>query len=132
MCGILGILGNGGSISNLLYDGLLVLQHRGQDAAGIVGCDNDKLHLRKDNGLVKDVFQKEHIHSLKGNIGIAHVRYPTAGTSSAAEAQPLMVQGVKPLGNYAYTIAFSDGHDTGIYKLELLRQLGDAIADAES
>lgn len=50
---------------------------------------------------------------------------------SAAEAQPLMVQGVKPLGNYAYTIAFSDGHDTGIYKLELLRQLGDAVADAE-
>ncbi|HJM44402.1 MAG TPA: hypothetical protein QF644_00455, partial [Candidatus Poseidoniaceae archaeon] len=91
MCGILGILGSGGAVSNLLYDGLLVLQHRGQDAAGIVVCDNERLHLRKDNGLVKDVFQKEHIQSLKGNLGIAHVRYPTAGTSSAAEAQPLYV-----------------------------------------
>ncbi len=91
MCGILGILRNNGLVSNLLYDGLLVLQHRGQDAAGIVVCENERLHLRKDNGLVKDVFQKEHIHSLKGNIGIAHVRYPTAGTSSAAEAQPLYV-----------------------------------------
>tara|TARA_B100001540_G_scaffold316457_1_gene346352 strand:+ start:1655 stop:3178 length:1524 start_codon:yes stop_codon:yes gene_type:complete len=91
MCGILGILRNSGSVSNLLYDGLLVLQHRGQDAAGIVVCENERLHLRKDNGLVKDVFQKEHIHSLKGNIGIGHVRYPTAGTSSAAEAQPLYV-----------------------------------------
>ena len=91
MCGILGILRNKGVVSNLLYDGLLVLQHRGQDAAGIVVCENERLHLRKDNGLVKDVFQKEHIHSLKGNIGIGHVRYPTAGTSSAAEAQPLYV-----------------------------------------
>jgi len=51
---------------------------------------------------------------------------------SSAEAQPLIVQGMKPLGNYAYTIAFSDGHDTGIYKLELLRLLGDAVAEAES
>tara|TARA_Y100001970_G_scaffold216502_1_gene264975 strand:- start:386 stop:1912 length:1527 start_codon:yes stop_codon:yes gene_type:complete len=91
MCGILGILANKGPISNLLYDGLLVLQHRGQDAAGIVVCEDDKLHLRKDNGLVNDVFQKEHIQNLKGRIGIAHVRYPTAGTASAAEAQPLYV-----------------------------------------
>ncbi len=91
MCGILGILANKGPISNLLYDGLLVLQHRGQDAAGIVVCDEDKLHLRKDNGLVNDVFQKEHIHNLRGKSGIAHVRYPTAGTASAAEAQPLYV-----------------------------------------
>jgi len=92
MCGILGILANKGPISNLLYDGLLVLQHRGQDAAGIVVCDEDKLHLRKDNGLVNDVFQKEHIHNLRGKSGIAHVRYPTAGTASAAEAQPIQLQ----------------------------------------
>ena len=91
MCGILGILANKGPISNLLYDGLLVLQHRGQDAAGIVVCDEDKLHLRKDNGLVNDVFHKEHIQNLRGRYGIAHVRYPTAGTASAAEAQPLYV-----------------------------------------
>ena len=91
MCGILGILANNGPISNLLYDGLLVLQHRGQDAAGIVVCEDNKLHLRKDNGLVNDVFEKEHIENLRGRLGIAHVRYPTAGTSSAAEAQPLYV-----------------------------------------
>tara|TARA_B100001029_G_scaffold69096_1_gene56213 strand:- start:309 stop:1838 length:1530 start_codon:yes stop_codon:yes gene_type:complete len=91
MCGILGILANKGPISNLLYDGLLVLQHRGQDAAGIVVCEDNKLHLRKDNGLVNDVFEKEHIENLRGRLGIAHVRYPTAGTSSAAEAQPLYV-----------------------------------------
>ena len=91
MCGILGILANKGPISNLLYDGLLVLQHRGQDAAGIVVCEEDKLHLRKDNGLVNDVFHKEHIQNLRGRYGIAHVRYPTAGTASAAEAQPLYV-----------------------------------------
>ena len=91
MCGILGILANKGPISNLLYDGLLVLQHRGQDAAGIVVCEDNKLHLRKDNGLVNDVFEKEHIENLRGKLGIAHVRYPTAGTSSAAEAQPLYV-----------------------------------------
>ena len=89
MCGILGILANKGPISNLLYDGLLVLQHRGQDAAGIVVCEDNKLHLRKDNGLVNDVFEKEHIENLRGKLGIAHVRYPTAGPSSAGEAQPL-------------------------------------------
>ena len=88
MCGILGILANKGPISNLLYDGLLVLQHRGQDAAGIVVCEEDKLHLRKDNGLVNDVFHKEHIQNLRGRYGIAHVRYPTAGSSSSDEAQP--------------------------------------------
>ena len=64
MCGILGILRNKGVVSNLLYDGLLVLQHRGQDAAGIVVCENERLYLRKDNGLVKDVFQKEQISEL--------------------------------------------------------------------
>ncbi len=111
MCGILGILGSGGPVSNLLYDGLLVLQHRGQDAAGIVVCDNERLHLRKDNGLVKDVFQKEHIQSLKGTLGIAHVRYPTAGTSSAAEAQPLYV-------NHPYGISLAhNGNLTNANKL---------------
>lgn len=113
MCGILGILGNNDSVSNLLYDGLLVLQHRGQDAAGIVVCDNEKLHLRKDNGLVKDVFQKEHIISLKGKIGIGHVRYPTAGTSSAAEAQPLYV-------NHPYGISLA--HNGNLTNAERLSE----------
>lgn len=73
----------------MLFDGLTVLQHRGQDAAGIVTAERRRLHLRKDNGLVKDVFQQHHMMELRGNVGIGHVRYPTAGTSSCAEAQPL-------------------------------------------
>jgi amidophosphoribosyltransferase len=74
-----------------IYDALTVLQHRGQDAAGIMTCDNGYLYLRKDNGLVKDVFHTRHMLKLKGNIGIGHVRYPTAGCSSSAEAQPFYV-----------------------------------------
>ena len=72
-----------------MFDGLTVLQHRGQDAAGIVTADRGRLHLRKDNGLVRDVFQQHHMSELRGNVGIGHVRYPTAGSSSCAEAQPL-------------------------------------------
>jgi amidophosphoribosyltransferase len=76
-------------VNQLLFDGLTVLQHRGQDAAGIVTSERRRLHLRKDNGLVKDVFQTHHMMELRGNVGIGHVRYPTAGSSSCAEAQPL-------------------------------------------
>ncbi|MGB1221204.1 MAG: amidophosphoribosyltransferase, partial [Alcanivoracaceae bacterium] len=72
-------------------DALTVLQHRGQDAAGIVTCDGDRLFLRKDNGMVRDVFRNRHMRRLVGNMGIGHVRYPTAGTSSSAEAQPFYV-----------------------------------------
>lgn len=64
----------------MLFDGLTVLQHRGQDAAGMVVADQERLHLRKDNGLVKDVFQQHHMEELQGNVGIGHVRYPTAGS----------------------------------------------------
>ena len=90
MCGIVGIVGKG-QVNHDLYNALTVLQHRGQDAAGIVTCDGDKLNLRKSNGLVRDVFRQEHMNRLSGNMGIAHVRYPTAGTSSSAEAQPMYV-----------------------------------------
>jgi amidophosphoribosyltransferase len=90
MCGIIGIL-NKGPVNQALYDGLLVLQHRGQDAAGILTCDDNRIHLRKDNGLVRDVFQERHMLGLKGNMGIGHVRYPTAGCDSPAEAQPFYV-----------------------------------------
>ncbi len=101
MCGIIGIAGLPEShISKMLYDGLLVLQHRGQDAAGIVTCEEDHLHLRKSNGLVRDVFRERHIKRLKGSMGIGHVRYPTAGTCSSAEAQPLYVN-----SPYGITIA---------------------------
>ncbi len=87
MCGIVGIIGNT-PVNQYLYDGLTVLQHRGQDAAGIVTIHNNTFRLRKGNGLVKDVFHTRHMLRLQGNIGIGHVRYPTAGTSSSSEAQP--------------------------------------------
>ena len=90
MCGIIGIVGKG-PVNQMIYDGLTVLQHRGQDAAGIMTCDNTRLNLRKDNGLVRDVFHTRHMLRLQGNVGIGHVRYPTAGCSSSAEAQPFYV-----------------------------------------
>jgi amidophosphoribosyltransferase len=90
MCGIVGIVGKY-PVNQALYDGLTVLQHRGQDAAGIVTVDQNRLRLRKANGLVKDVFEERHMERLSGNIGIGHVRYPTAGSSSTAEAQPFYV-----------------------------------------
>ncbi len=89
MCGIVGIVGRSG-VNQALYDALTVLQHRGQDAAGIVTCDH-KFHQRKDNGLVRDVFHTRHMYNLSGNAGIGHIRYPTAGCSSSAEAQPFYV-----------------------------------------
>ena len=90
MCGIVGVVGKG-EVNYDLYDALTILQHRGQDAAGMVTCDGDRLHLRKHNGLVRDVFRQAHMDLLKGSMGIGHVRYPTAGTASSAEAQPFYV-----------------------------------------
>ena len=87
MCGIVGIVGKS-PVGQALYDGLTVLQHRGQDAAGIVTIYDHTFRLRKDNGLVRDVFHTRHMLRLQGNTGIGHVRYPTAGSSSGSEAQP--------------------------------------------
>tara|TARA_R110000744_G_scaffold110165_4_gene207863 strand:+ start:5802 stop:7319 length:1518 start_codon:yes stop_codon:yes gene_type:complete len=87
MCGIVGIVGKT-PVGQALYDGLTVLQHRGQDAAGIVTIHENTFRLRKGNGLVKDVFHTRHMLRLQGNMGIGHIRYPTAGTSSSSEAQP--------------------------------------------
>ncbi len=90
MCGIVGIVGKD-PVNQALYDSLTMLQHRGQDAAGIMTVHNDTLRLRKANGLVRDVFHTRHMHRLAGRVGIGHVRYPTAGSSSSAEAQPFYV-----------------------------------------
>jgi amidophosphoribosyltransferase len=90
MCGIVGIAGKS-DVNTLLYDALTVLQHRGQDSAGIVTYGDGVLCQRKQNGLVRDVFSKKDMANLKGNIGIGHVRYPTAGSSSPALAQPFYV-----------------------------------------
>ncbi|MEN9464962.1 MAG: hypothetical protein RL217_1143 [Pseudomonadota bacterium] len=90
MCGIVGIVAKS-YVNQSIYDALTILQHRGQDAAGIVTSHKNRLYLRKDNGLVRDVFHTRHMKRLIGNIGIGHVRYPTAGSSSSAEAQPFYV-----------------------------------------
>lgn len=90
MCGVVGIVAHS-PVNQLLYDALTMLQHRGQDAAGIVTCKDGRLFLRKENGMVRDVFLTRHMMRLVGDLGIGHVRYPTAGTSSSAEAQPFYV-----------------------------------------
>ncbi|WP_016957316.1 amidophosphoribosyltransferase [Catenovulum agarivorans] len=98
MCGVVGIVAHS-PVNQALYDALTVLQHRGQDAAGIMTINNGVFKLRKANGLVRDVFEQKHMERLAGNWGIGHVRYPTAGSSTSAEAQPFYT-------NSPYGIAF--------------------------
>nr|VFJ99322.1 MAG: amidophosphoribosyltransferase [Candidatus Kentron sp. H]VFJ99452.1 MAG: amidophosphoribosyltransferase [Candidatus Kentron sp. H]VFK04053.1 MAG: amidophosphoribosyltransferase [Candidatus Kentron sp. H] len=112
MCGIVGIIAQT-SVNQLLYDGLTMLQHRGQDAAGIVTCENCQVYLRKNIGLVRDVFQACHMDNLRGSMGIGHVRYPTAGLDSSAEAQPFYV-------NSPYGIALA--HNGNLVNKENLKQ----------
>ncbi len=110
MCGIVGIVGKS-DVNLQLYDALTVLQHRGQDAAGIMTCQGGKLAQQKANGLVRDVFRSRHMQRLQGNIGIGHVRYPTAGSSGPALAQPFYV-------NSPYGIALAhNGNLTNAEKL---------------
>lgn len=111
MCGLIGIVSRQ-SVAQIIYDGLLVLQHRGQDSAGIVVSDGNKLSMRKDNGQVSDVFHTKHMLQLVGNMGIGHVRYPTAGCSSSAEAQPFYVN-----SPYGITLAHN-GNLTNVDKLK--------------
>jgi amidophosphoribosyltransferase len=111
MCGIVGIVSKG-PVNQDIYDALTVLQHRGQDAAGIMTIDNGMFHLRKENGLVRDVFRTRHMKRLTGNVGIGHCRYPTAGSSSSAEAQPFYV-------NSPFGIAFAhNGNLTNAHELQ--------------
>lgn len=98
MCGILGIASRQDEVFAELYDGLLMLQHRGQDASGIVTYTGEFFRERKANGLVKDVFNASDAETLRGKVGIGHVRYPTAGSLSASEAQPFFVNA--PYGIY--------------------------------
>ncbi|HTH40722.1 MAG TPA: amidophosphoribosyltransferase [Rhodocyclaceae bacterium] len=91
MCGILGVVATT-PVNQLLYDGLQVLQHRGQDAAGIATAEGGRFHMHKGPGLVRDVFRTRNMRNLVGNWGIGHCRYPTAGSAyNAAEAQPFYV-----------------------------------------
>lgn len=112
MCGIIGIVGIT-EVASALYDGLTVLQHRGQDAAGIATVDGSRLRLHKGNGLVRDVFNQSSMSRLRGRIGIGHCRYPTAGSEGADEAQPLYV-------NSPYGIAFA--HNGNLVNTESLRK----------
>ncbi len=98
MCGIIGINKIDSPAILELYEGLLMLQHRGQDAAGMVTFDKKSFYEKKNNGLVRDVFKEKDIYELKGSSGLGHVRYPTAGTLSAQEAQPFFVNA--PFGIY--------------------------------
>ena len=90
MCGVVGIVSKQ-PVNQAMYDALTVMQHRGQDAAGIVTWDEEGLHQHKSNGLVRDVFRHRHMLRLAGNVGIGHVRYPTAGGTKSSEAQPFYV-----------------------------------------
>ncbi|MDZ4350740.1 MAG: amidophosphoribosyltransferase [Xanthomonadaceae bacterium] len=112
MCGIIGIVGSG-PVAAALYDGLTVLQHRGQDAAGISTVDGTRLHTHKGNGGVKEVFSERDILGLAGHVGIGHCRYPTAGSEGSAEAQPFYV-------NSPYGIAL--GHNGNLINTEALRE----------
>lgn len=97
MCGIVGMVAQQ-PVNQTIYDALTILQHRGQDAAGILTSDRDRVHLRKSNGLVRDVLRQEHMLELTGNMGIGHVRYPTAGSDSVTESQPFYVNSPYGLG----------------------------------
>ena len=112
MCGIVGIVGKS-DVNLQLYDALTLLQHRGQDAAGIVTCDGDRLNQQKANGLVRDVFRARHMQRLTGNFGIGHVRYPTAGSSGPALAQPFYV-------NSPYGIAMA--HNGNLTNVEEVKE----------
>jgi amidophosphoribosyltransferase len=90
MCGIVGVVSHG-PVNQLIYDALLLLQHRGQDAAGIATSHGNTFSMHKANGLVRDVFRTRNMRSLPGNSGIGQCRYPTAGSSSEEEAQPFYV-----------------------------------------
>ncbi len=91
MCGIVGVVSQS-PVNQLIYDSLLLLQHRGQDAAGIATANGSNFHMHKANGMVRDVFRTRNMRSLPGTVGIGQVRYPTAGSaSSEEEAQPFYV-----------------------------------------
>jgi amidophosphoribosyltransferase len=113
MCGILGVVARS-PVNQLLYDGLLLLQHRGQDAAGIVTSEHNTFHMHKGSGMVRDVFRTRNMRDLPGNIGIAHCRYPTAGSAfKVAEAQPFYV-------NSPFGIVL--GHNGNLTNAEQLKQ----------
>ncbi|MEM1244677.1 MAG: amidophosphoribosyltransferase [Pseudomonadota bacterium] len=112
MCGVVGIVAKQ-AVNQDIFDALTALQHRGQDAAGIVTCNGSRLFLRKGNGLVRDVVRARHMYQLQGEMGIGHVRYPTAGSDSQSQAQPFYV-------NSPYGIMLA--HNGNLVNYEALRK----------
>ena len=113
MCGVVGVVSKS-EVSPMIYDALTVLQHRGQDAAGIATCDKDKFNIRKQLGLVRDVFRDTHMIQLRGSMGIGHLRYPTAGSQDRELAQPMYV-------NSPYGISIS--HNGNLTNKEEISQI---------
>ncbi|WP_063655951.1 amidophosphoribosyltransferase [Candidatus Arsenophonus triatominarum] len=130
MCGIVGIAGFT-PVNQSIYDALTVLQHRGQDAAGIATIDENKqFRLRKSNGLVKDVFAARHMLRLRGKMGIGHVRYPTAGSSSVSEAQPFYVN--SPFGiTLTHNGNLTNAHELRKTLFETARRHVNTSSDSE-
>ncbi|MGF1739677.1 amidophosphoribosyltransferase [Vibrio profundum] len=129
MCGIVGIVG-ASPVNQSIYDALTVLQHRGQDAAGICTIESNRFRLRKANGLVKDVFEAKHMQRLQGNVGVGHVRYPTAGSSSASEAQPFYVN--SPFGiTLAHNGNLTNAHEIREKLFEKDRRHINTTSDSE-
>ncbi len=129
MCGIVGIVGTT-PVNQSIYDALTVLQHRGQDAAGIITIESNRFRLRKANGLVKDVFEAKHMQRLQGTVGIGHVRYPTAGSSSASEAQPFYVN--SPYGiTLAHNGNLTNAHELRETLFDTARRHVNTTSDSE-
>ena len=110
MCGFIGVIGTKSAVHEI-YDGLVAVQHRGQDAAGIITYDG-RFHVKKGEGLVRDIFSAENMERLKGSIGVGHVRYPTVGSGGGEDAQPFTV-------NYPFGIVMA--HNGNVANYEDLR-----------
>lgn len=110
MCGFIGVIGSGAA-AHEIYDGLLAVQHRGQDAAGIITYDG-RFHIKKGEGLVRDIFSAANMERLAGSLGVGHVRYPTVGSGGGEDAQPFTV-------NYPYGIVMA--HNGNVANYETLR-----------
>src|SRR6185436_13573855 len=107
MCGFIGVIGAEGAVREI-YDGLIAIQHRGQDAAGIITYDGERFHLKKGEGLVRDIFTAAHVSRLKGDLALGHVRYPTVGSGGSEDAQPFTV-------NFPFGIAMAHNGNVANY-----------------
>lgn len=108
MCGFLGVVGVEGAVREV-YEGLLAIQHRGQDAAGIVTYDGARFHVKKGDGLVRDIFTVANVERLRGPLAVGHVRYPTVGSGGGEDAQPFSV-------NFPFGIAMAHNGNVANYE----------------